>query len=332
MIRSDAQGAINVVLESLAGVDKAQQLTVLKKLFGEGISDDIALLVGNLGQYNKALDSVSDKTKYVGSMQKEFDERMKTTGTDIAKMKNAFVELGIRIGEILLPAIKWTVDKITSLTLSVVSFMEKYKTLTSVIVYSITSYIALRTAVLGALLVKNAFRIAALRSANATIFSKIAALGEAGATSVSTAALIKKSIALKIASIKTMLFTNTINFLKGSLILAGGGIKFMFGWVGSIIKAIRSWTVVQGILNVVMSLNPIGLIITGIGLLVAAIVWVANKMGWLGSICSVVWEGIKTAFAWSPFGIIARGIGAAIDWLGEKFEWIGNISKKIGEL
>ncbi|MDR0666873.1 MAG: phage tail tape measure protein [Campylobacteraceae bacterium] len=331
MIQADAGAAIDIVLDSLAGVDKSEQLTVLKKLFGEGISDDMALLVGSLGQYRKALGSVADKTKYMGSMQREFDARSKTTGNSITKMKNAFSELGIGIGNAFLPLLNSMAKGIAFLIQRIVDFMNKYKTLSEIIIYGIGALMAVKTASIALAIAKNTLRIATLRSANASIFSRIAALAESGATTAGTAALIRKTAALKLASIRTLLFTNSVNFLKGSLMLASGGIQFMFGWIGSVIKAIRSWTIVQAALNIVMTLNPIGLIIAAIAAVIAIIAVCVTKFEWVKNVISGVWETIKFLFEWSPLGLLVKGVGAAIDWLAGKFEWIGAIGSKIGE-
>ncbi|MBD3842357.1 MAG: phage tail tape measure protein [Campylobacterales bacterium] len=63
-VDEDAQGALNNFLQTLSKVDKTEQMGVLSDLFGAEYSDDIALLVGGLENYNKALNLTSDATKY----------------------------------------------------------------------------------------------------------------------------------------------------------------------------------------------------------------------------------------------------------------------------
>lgn len=93
--------------------------------------------------------------------------------------------------------------------------------------------------------------------------------------------------------------------------------KVLATWQGAVAVATKAWTAAQAAFNVVASLNPIGLIVLGIGALVAAIAacikwfdsWgetVLNCMGPIGwAIASVVrhWESIKAAF--TDGGILA---------------------------
>lgn len=78
----------------------------------------------------------------------------------------------------------------------------------------------------------------------------------------------------------------------------GAFIKVVAPIVGiflAIVGAIRVWIAVQTILNVVMSLNPIGLIVLAIIALVAIIVVIATKTHWFQDIWKTVWGAIKTA-------------------------------------
>lgn len=93
--------------------------------------------------------------------------------------------------------------------------------------------------------------------------------------------------------------------------------KVLATWQGAVAVATKAWTAAQAAFNIVASLNPIGLIVLGIGALVAAIAacikwfdsWgetVLNCMGPIGwAIASVVrhWESIKAAF--TDGGILA---------------------------
>lgn len=77
------------------------------------------------------------------------------------------------------------------------------------------------------------------------------------------------------------------------------------GAVTAISAVTKVWTVVQGALNVVMSLNPIGLLIIGIGLLIGVIILAWNKSEGFRKVVTAVWNAIKVA------------ISATIAWLAE---------------
>lgn len=65
----------------------------------------------------------------------------------------------------------------------------------------------------------------------------------------------------------------------------------------NVIKTIKSAAAAQGIFNAVMAANPIGLIVTAIGLLVAGIVLLIQNWDTVKEAAISCWEGIKNAWA-----------------------------------
>lgn len=88
--------------------------------------------------------------------------------------------------------------------------------------------------------------------------------------------------------------------------------------------ATAAWTGVQKILNLVLSANPIGLVITAIGALVAAVIWAYDNCEGFRKIVNQVWEAIKPLAT-----AIMNGLAKAFEWLVEKckeaWEWLKNI-------
>jgi hypothetical protein len=88
--------------------------------------------------------------------------------------------------------------------------------------------------------------------------------------------------------------------------------------------ATTTWTAVQKVLNLVLTANPIGLIITAIGLLVTALIQAYNNCEGFRQIVDKVWEGIKPLA-----NAIMNGLAKAFEWLVEKckeaWEWLKNI-------
>ena len=84
------------------------------------------------------------------------------------------------------------------------------------------------------------------------------------------------------------------------------------------------WTGVQKILNLVLTMNPIDLIITAIGALVTAIIAAYNNCEGFRQIVDKVWEAIKPLA-----NAIMNGLAKAFEWLVEKckeaWEWLKNI-------
>ena len=88
--------------------------------------------------------------------------------------------------------------------------------------------------------------------------------------------------------------------------------------------ATTAWTAIQKVLNRVLTANPIGLIITAIGALVAALIAAYKNCEGFRKIVDKVWEAIKPLA-----NAIMNGLAKAFEWLVEKckeaWEWLKKI-------
>ena len=105
--------------------------------------------------------------------------------------------------------------------------------------------------------------------------------------------------------------------------------------------ATTAWSVVQGVLNAVMTANPIGLLVVAIGAVIAAIVIAYNRSDEFREICQKTWEVIKGAAMGAWNGILKplfetfvenlKNIGKVFEGLGQIFkagwDFIGNVIK-----
>src|SRR5690606_29753636 len=71
----------------------------------------------------------------------------------------------------------------------------------------------------------------------------------------------------------------------------------MAGVIGTVVAAVRVWTAVQTVLNVVMAANPIGLIIVAVAGLVAGLTYFFTQTKTGQAIIKGAWAGIKTAIS-----------------------------------
>lgn len=113
-VAKDPQKALNDLLATLSKLSGTERAKALTGLFGKEFQDDIGVLVGSLGTYQKALATVSDTTAYAGSMNKEFATRAETTANQLQLLRNAVSEAGINLGTTFLPAIRAIISPITS--------------------------------------------------------------------------------------------------------------------------------------------------------------------------------------------------------------------------
>ena len=132
-IKNDPQKTITLVLQSIKHLKKEAQMGVLTDLFGAEYADDIAMLVGGLHNYEKALKLVSDKNKLAGSMQMEFENRSKTTANELKLLGNAVSRVGITLGSVLLPPIRTVAQGVGGFAETVVSFAERFPVATKLI-------------------------------------------------------------------------------------------------------------------------------------------------------------------------------------------------------
>lgn len=101
----DAKGTILDVLTKISQLDKAEQASTLKQLFGKESIGAIAPLLSNLDNLKKNLDMVSKSENYSNSMEKEYQARLKTTGNSVQVMKNRLENAKIAIGNGMLPVV-----------------------------------------------------------------------------------------------------------------------------------------------------------------------------------------------------------------------------------
>ena len=106
-MQKDSEGTILGVMKSLNKLPKSERLAVIKDLFGKQSLQTIAKFAGEDGLKNlqKQFKSAGDKSKYAGSMQKEYDIRSKTTSNSMKLLNNSMEYVKVTIGAGLLPMV-----------------------------------------------------------------------------------------------------------------------------------------------------------------------------------------------------------------------------------
>lgn len=115
-MQQDAKGTITEVLTAVSKLPKEIHSSMLTQMFGEESIGAIAPLLKNMDTLTNAFDLVSDKTKYAGSMQAEYETRSKTVANAIQLLQNKFKKLSIVIGNYLLPAVSFMVSLLSGIT------------------------------------------------------------------------------------------------------------------------------------------------------------------------------------------------------------------------
>lgn len=128
-MNKDAQGAISSFIEKVKKMPKDKQYPLLAKVFGKQYADDVLLLAQNTGEYNRQLGLLQEtdangNLKYIGSMQREYENRSNTTENKLTKLKSSLTEIATKIGNAFLPVITSFVENITPMIYSITEWVE----------------------------------------------------------------------------------------------------------------------------------------------------------------------------------------------------------------
>ncbi|MCW8930901.1 MAG: phage tail tape measure protein [Gammaproteobacteria bacterium] len=207
-LQNEGADGFKNILKSMQKLD----ITQLTEIFGVESARAIATMSGNLETFDKTLAQVADKTKFAGSMNKEFAARSATTANQIQLMKNSLNRLFITIGSAVLPAINKTIKALEPLLNSFADWASKNQDVVQAMLKVGAGIAALVAVVL-------LFKIAAL--------SMVAVLG------VFKVAIVAAGIAFK--AFNLIVSMNPL----GLLALAIAGVIGYFGGFDSIISTVK---------------------------------------------------------------------------------------------
>lgn len=125
-MKADGAGTIIDVFEKIKALNPEEQTGALRDIFGQQNIGAIAPLLNNLDLVKEYLGMVGDKSKYAGSMQKEFDAQAGTTANQLKILKNQAIDAGMVVGGIMLPYFKKGVEKLQEFALKAKTFAEEH--------------------------------------------------------------------------------------------------------------------------------------------------------------------------------------------------------------
>lgn len=124
-MKADGAGTIIAVFEKIKALNPEEQTAALKDIFGQQNIGSIAPLLNNLDLVKEYLGMVGDKSKYSGSMQKEFEAQAGTTANQLKILKNQAKDAGMVIGGAMLPTFKKGVEKLQEWAVKIKTFAEE---------------------------------------------------------------------------------------------------------------------------------------------------------------------------------------------------------------
>lgn len=266
-MQEDAPNAIQKLLGTIRKLPQHEQLSTLNELFGTQSIASVSSF--NLEQLVANLEVMADETQYAGVMAKEANARWASTAGQLQRFKNASNEVAINMGSALLPAINDTIGAVSPL---VNRFADFAKENPEVIKYTIGTAGALMGAKMACLVTM--YAVNGLRSVYTT--AKTASLAFSLVTSRQTFAM----SAQKAVMLASAAATKTVSTVT------------------------KTATTAQWLLNAAFRANPIGFIVTGLGMAGAAMYAlyqtcepVRNAFDWafsgIAGIIQTVWEMLK---------------------------------------
>ena len=323
-IDRDAQGSLTNFLKTLEKLDKTEQMGVLSDLFGAEFSDDMALLVSGLENYDKALNLTAESSKYAGSMQREFESRSSTTANNLKLLSNSISTISINFGSLLLPAINAVIKPITYFSSIVGEFATDFPLLSTSIGAVVIGMFSLVAVVKLATVTKTLFGMALITTkgfllaySNPLNVLKLKYLALGGAIKTATTSLLWFGKAL---------MANPIGLVIGAIALGAiliytywEPIKEFFSslWIGiknafndglTFIKDYLGWT-------------PLGMILNNWGFITG---FFDNLWTGVTQIFSNTWTNIKNSFN-GVVEFIKKPFEDFFVWIASKFEWINNL-------
>ena len=82
-LQVDSESTLMKIFENLNQLDEYEQLSVTKELFGEEAMASMGLLISNTKFLEKNFKLVGDATKYAGSVDSEYNNKLSTTNTSL---------------------------------------------------------------------------------------------------------------------------------------------------------------------------------------------------------------------------------------------------------
>lgn len=96
--------------------------------------------------------------------------------------------------------------------------------------------------------------------------------------------------------------------------------------IGGVVGALVTLKIAMAAVNLVMSVNPIGMVVLALAGLAAGLVYAYNKSETFRAVVQAVWSGVQTAVstAWSAIKAVFGALRTAVSALATAFSWFWN--------
>ncbi|SDD89849.1 phage tail tape measure protein [Sporomusa acidovorans] len=297
---SDAEGTITNLFERIGQLDAASKNNVLAELFGAEHIDNLSKISGNYEEFLRVI-KMGNSAEAKGSMMKEFEIQSQNTERQLEGLQASAARTAIVLSGRLLPTVKTLAQWVSTGADWIGNFSKEHDTLSNVLVGTTAAVLAGTVA------------FSAMAWAGWAVISPFVSLY--GWTK-------KIELATKLSTGAQWAWNASMT--AGRTVMGVGQLILRAAWTGIVAAATWAWTGAQWAWNAAMTANPIGLLIVGIGGLVAAGYYLIQNWDTVKVWWTQLWDDPAAALQAFVDGIYSR-FSPAFDWLSEKAAWVKNL-------
>ncbi len=151
-LQKDSQGALMKVFQGLNDLNDSEKLSVTKQLFGEEAMSSMGMLINNTKFLKENLKLVGDATKYAGSVNNEYNNKLNTTASDIKLALKATTDMAASTTRFFLPPIRGATKGMVNFSEGITKFTEDYPKLAKAMAFGAAGFVGLKLGTSGAVL------------------------------------------------------------------------------------------------------------------------------------------------------------------------------------
>ena len=145
----DGEGTLIDVFQRIKKLPKDVQAATLKNLFGKESIQSASELAKHIDEVSKNMKNAHDIAKTSGSVDKEYNQRLKTMGNAFSTLKNRIVNMAVDLGSALGPSLVQVANSIGPLIKKFSQFIQKHPQLTTNILKAVAGFAAFKIGIGG---------------------------------------------------------------------------------------------------------------------------------------------------------------------------------------
>lgn len=145
----DGEGTLIDVFQRIKKLPKDVQAATLKNLFGKESIQSASELAKHIDEVSKNMKNAHNKSKTNGSVDAEYNQRLKTMGNAFSTLKNRVVNMGVDLGSALGPSLVQVANSIGPLITKFSQLIQKHPQLTANILKAVAGFAAFKIGIGG---------------------------------------------------------------------------------------------------------------------------------------------------------------------------------------